>query len=104
MFGKTPEGSTGRLIQLCAGYFLFYVATGLIVKVFTGGVSGAPARMNDIAFLAYNTLGVSDNAKNPIFTLPKTALPATEMINAGPQLLQKPRSFSASFFCRAPFE
>lgn len=59
MFGKTPEGSTGRLIQLCVGYFLFYVATGLIVKVFTGGVSGAPARMNDIAFLAYNTLGAN---------------------------------------------
>lgn len=59
MFGKTPEGSTGRLIQLCIGYFLFYVATGLIVKYFTGGVSGAPARMNDIAFLVYNTLGAN---------------------------------------------
>lgn len=59
MFGKTSEGSTGRLIQLCAGYFLFYVATGLIVKFFTGGVNGHPVKMNDIAFLAYNTFGAN---------------------------------------------
>ncbi|MDP2877295.1 MAG: hypothetical protein Q8O00_14005 [Holophaga sp.] len=59
MFGKTSEGSTARLVQLCAGYFLFYVATGLIVKVFTGSVNGAPPRMNDMAFLAYNTFGAN---------------------------------------------
>ena len=59
MFGKTSEGSTGRLVQLCAGYFLFYVATGLIVKFFTGSVNGAPPRMNDIAFLTYNTFGAN---------------------------------------------
>ncbi len=59
MFWKTSEGSTGRLVQLCAGYFLFYVATGLIVKFFTGSVNGLPARMSDISFLAYNTLGAN---------------------------------------------
>jgi len=59
VFGKTSEGSTARLVQLCAGYFLFYVATGLIVKVFTGSVNGAAPRMNDMAFLAYNTLGAN---------------------------------------------
>ena len=59
VFSTKAEGSTGRLIQLCMGYFTFYVATGLIVKAFTGSVNGQPARMNDIAFLAYNTLGAN---------------------------------------------
>ena len=59
MFGKTSEGSTQRLVQLCAGYFLFYVATGLIVKFFTGHVGASGPRMNDMAFLAYNTLGAN---------------------------------------------
>jgi hypothetical protein len=54
---KTAEGSTERLLQLCTGYFLFYVVTGLVVKAFTGPSSAAP--MNDIGFLAYNTLGAN---------------------------------------------
>jgi hypothetical protein len=57
----TTEGSTGRLLQLCSGYYLLYVATGLIVKAFTGAARtplGTPA-MNDIAFLGYNTLGAN---------------------------------------------
>ena len=58
---KTAEGSTERLMQLCGGYFFFYVITGLVVKAFTGATqmpSGTP-RMNDIAFLSYNTLGAN---------------------------------------------
>lgn len=48
---KTAEGSTGRLVQLCAAYFVFYVVTGVTVKWFLA--SG----MNDVAFLSYSTLG-----------------------------------------------
>lgn len=58
---KTREGSTGRLLQLCSGYYLLYVATGLLVKAFTGAPHtplGTPP-MNDIAFLGYNTLGAN---------------------------------------------
>ena len=33
---KTKEGSSGRLIQLCIGYFVFYVITGVTVKYFLG--------------------------------------------------------------------
>ena len=69
MFGKTSEGSTGRLVQLCAGYFLFYVATGLIVKYFTGSVNGAAPRMNDMGFLAYNTLGANLTCLVPVVVL-----------------------------------
>ena len=33
---KTEYGSTGRLVQLCIGYFVFYVITGVAVKYFQG--------------------------------------------------------------------
>ncbi|HQL47808.1 MAG TPA: hypothetical protein PLC09_03980 [Holophaga sp.] len=59
MFKKAAEGSTARLMQLCTGYFLFYVATGLLVKLFTASSPEASPRMDDIAFLAYNTLGAN---------------------------------------------
>lgn len=48
---KTEEGSTGRLIQLCIGYFIFYVITGVSVKYFLG--SGMP----DMYYLVYSTIG-----------------------------------------------
>ncbi|MDE3246660.1 MAG: hypothetical protein KGN80_11270 [Acidobacteriota bacterium] len=69
MFGKTSEGSTGRLVQLCAGYFSFYVATGLIVKYFTGSINGAAPRMDDMAFLAYNTFGANLTCLVPVLAL-----------------------------------
>lgn len=53
---KTSPGSTGRLLQLCGGYFSFYVLTGIFAKVFTGGPS---PRMPEMAFLFNNTLGSS---------------------------------------------
>lgn len=58
---RSAEGSTQRLLQLCGGYYVFYVLTGLVVKAFTGSAHtplGTPP-MNDIAFLGYNTLGAN---------------------------------------------
>jgi len=54
---KTTEGSTGRLIQLCAGYFLFYVITGVTVKYFTGSAGLGFPGMKDMEFLVYSTIG-----------------------------------------------
>lgn len=54
MFNAKP-GSTARLLQLCAGYFLSYVLTGILVKWFTGGLH--EPRMSDIAYLVNNTAG-----------------------------------------------
>lgn len=54
MFNTKP-GSTGRLLQLCVAYFLSYVATGLLVKWFTGGLH--EPRMSDIAYMVNNTMG-----------------------------------------------
>ncbi len=54
MFQSKP-GSTGRLLQLCAAYFLSYVVTGVLVKWFTGGLH--EPRMSDMAYLVNNTAG-----------------------------------------------
>lgn len=56
---RTTEGSTGRLIQLCIGYFLFYVITGVAVKYFTGKPDLGYPGMNQIEYLVYSTLGGS---------------------------------------------
>ncbi|MBI3071492.1 MAG: hypothetical protein HYY84_05120 [Deltaproteobacteria bacterium] len=57
-FFKTAEGSTAQLIQLCAGYFFFYIVTGITVKYFTDVRAGFPA-MHDMEFLVYSTVGGS---------------------------------------------
>ncbi len=56
-FWKAEEGSTARLIQLCAGYFVFYVVTGVTVKYFTGSPEQGFPGMRDIEYLVYNTIG-----------------------------------------------
>ena len=54
---NTAEGSTGRLLQLCVGYFIFYVITGVTVKYFTGNASFGFPGMHEIEYLVYNTIG-----------------------------------------------
>jgi hypothetical protein len=54
---NTTEGSTGRLIQLCMGYFVFYVVTGITVKYFTGKPDLGYPGMHEIEYLVYNTIG-----------------------------------------------
>jgi hypothetical protein len=49
MWLKSEEGSTRRLLQLCAGYFFFYVLTGVAAKYFV--------ELGKIEYLLYNTLG-----------------------------------------------
>ena len=48
-------GSTGALLRLCAGYYLSYVLTGVLVKYFTGGIR--TPRMSDMEYLFNNTIG-----------------------------------------------
>ena len=52
---KTNEGSTARLLQLCMGYFVFYVITGVTVKYFL--VYSEGPKLNGMQNLAYSTLG-----------------------------------------------
>jgi hypothetical protein len=80
---KTTEGSTGRLVQLCGGYFFFYVLTGIVVKYYTGmGHHGLPP-MNDIAFLAYNTLGANLTCLIPAVVLGWYHLQSVRRIHIG---------------------
>ncbi len=54
---KTNEGSTGRLLQLCVGYFFFYVITGVTVKYFTGNPLFGYPGMKETEYLVFNTIG-----------------------------------------------
>lgn len=48
--------STSRLIQLCIGYFFFYVITGVAVKFFLSTADGYPG-LPGMEYLVYNTAG-----------------------------------------------
>jgi hypothetical protein len=54
---KSKEGSTGRLLQLCLAYFIFYVITGITVKYFTGNVELGLGGMDETEFLVFSTIG-----------------------------------------------
>lgn len=56
---KTEEGSTGRLIQLCIGYFVFYVIFTVALKYMTGKPDLGFPGMSDPQFLVYSTIGGS---------------------------------------------
>jgi len=53
---NSNSGSTARLIQLCAGYFFFYVITGVAVKYFLSTGDGYPG-LHGMEYLVYNTAG-----------------------------------------------
>src|SRR5438093_6683306 len=53
---KASSGTTAQLVQLCLGYFVAYVLTGILVKYFT--VVRSP-KMLEMAYLFNNTLGGS---------------------------------------------
>jgi hypothetical protein len=54
---RTTPGSTGRLLQLCVGYFFFYVLTGVAVKYFRGPIDRGFPGMSEIQYLVYSTFG-----------------------------------------------
>ncbi|MFH1016768.1 MAG: hypothetical protein V1798_01140, partial [Pseudomonadota bacterium] len=55
MMWKRAEGSTGQLLQLCVGYFVFYVIQGVAVKYFLGPAAQGYQAMKELEFLVYNT-------------------------------------------------
>ncbi|UCF78833.1 MAG: hypothetical protein JSW03_00720 [Candidatus Eiseniibacteriota bacterium] len=66
---RTGEGSTGRLLQLCLGYFVFYVITGVTVKYFLGRPELGFPGMEGIEFLVYSTLGGTSLAVGVVLAL-----------------------------------
>jgi len=78
---KTSPGSTGRLLQLCAGYFGLYVLNGMFAKIFTGGY---PYHMPEMAYLFNNTLGGSVIALVVVFALGWVRLKSNRLVKWGP--------------------
>jgi hypothetical protein len=78
---KTVAGSTGRLVQLCIGYFGSYVLTGVLVKYFT--VLRTP-KMTDMAYLFNNTVGGSVTALAVVFLLGWLHLKSNRRVRWGP--------------------
>jgi hypothetical protein len=70
-------------VQLCVGYFFFYVITGLVVKAFTAVPAGGGVHMNDIAFLGYNTLGANLTCLIPAVVLGWWHLKSARTIQVG---------------------
>src|ERR1041385_1693809 len=80
---KTTEGSTGRLVHLCTGYFLFYVVTGVAVKYFTGRPELGYPGMKDVEYLAFNTIGGSLICLGVVFALRWYKLPSKKLMTWG---------------------
>ncbi len=78
---KTTEGSTGQLIQLCIGYFLFYVITGISAKFFTPSGATVSLKMEQIAYMVYNTLGGMVTALAIVFVKRWYKLKSNRMIS-----------------------
>ncbi|NUM88596.1 MAG: hypothetical protein HUU37_05265 [Bdellovibrionales bacterium] len=53
---RTEDGSTGRLLQYCAAYFLLYVVTGVSVKYFQGPANAGYPGFTSLQYLIFSTL------------------------------------------------
>ena len=56
---KTKEGSTGRLLELCGGYFLFYVIYTVATKYLTGPAKNGLPGVDQLELLIFSTVGGS---------------------------------------------
>ncbi|MEO5619250.1 MAG: hypothetical protein ABIS67_15885 [Candidatus Eisenbacteria bacterium] len=73
--------STRHLLELCVGYYLSYVLTGIAVKVFTGGIR--EPRMSDMAFLFNNTIGGNGLALGAVIAMGWLTLKGARTIRLG---------------------
>jgi hypothetical protein len=80
---KSSEGSTTRLIQLCIGYFLFYVITGISAKLFTSSDILFSFHQNQIEYMVYNTIGGMLTALAVVFIMRWYALKSNKLIQVG---------------------
>jgi hypothetical protein len=80
---KTTEGSTGRLIQLCIGYFIFYVITGICAKLFTARDLSFSFNQNQIEYMVYNTIGGMVTALSVVFAMRWYRLKSNKRVSFG---------------------
>jgi hypothetical protein len=81
---RAREGSTGRLLQLCLFYFIFYVITGVTVKYFTGSADQGFPGLAQVEFLTYSTLGGSLLCVLVVLVLRWYKSKSTQLITWGP--------------------
>ena len=84
MFLRSKEGSTERLIQLCVGYFVFYVITGYTVKYFLGKPELGLPGMTGIEYLVYSTVGGTAICLGVVLALRWYHLASNKTITWGP--------------------
>jgi len=93
------SGSTGRLVQLCVGYFAFYAVTGVLVKYFT---QLRDPKMSDMAFLFNNTIGGSIFAVAVVVLFGWIKLKSNQTVPWGPfQVPSEVRYIIPSGICTA---
>src|SRR5436309_5175220 len=93
------SGSTGRLVQLCVGYFAFYTVTGVLVKYFT---QLRDPKMSDMAFLFNNTMGGSVFAVAVVVLVGWIKLKSNQTVPWGPfQVPSEVRYIIPSGICTA---
>jgi len=78
---RDRASSTRHLLELCAGYFVFYIATGVLVKYFTE-VRRPP--MSELAYLVSNTLGGSLVALGVVLVLGWWRMRSNRTVRVGP--------------------
>jgi hypothetical protein len=77
---NSGSGSTSRLLQLCFGYFVFYVINGVAVKFFLSTGEGYPA-LNGMEYLVYNTAGAALLATGVVLILKWYRIDSLKKIN-----------------------
>jgi hypothetical protein len=78
---RSASDSTLRLIQLCAGYFLFYVATGVAVKYF---LQIRDPVITQMGYLVQNTIGGSVFALSIVIALGWVRMKSNRTFRLGP--------------------
>ena len=78
---RAAAGSTAQLLELCVGYFVSYVATGVLVKWFT---SFREPKLSEMAYLVNNTLGSSVSVLVVIVFLGWLRLKSNRVVPWGP--------------------
>jgi hypothetical protein len=77
----SSSAGTTRLIQLCIGYFAFYVATGVAVKYF---LEIREPALTQMGYLVQNTLGGSAFALGIVILLGWVRMKSNRLVQVGP--------------------
>ncbi|MBI5216032.1 MAG: hypothetical protein HY960_09780 [Ignavibacteriae bacterium] len=81
---KSSEGSTKQLVELCAGYFFFYVLTGISAKFFTATGDVFSLKMGQIGYMVYNTIGGTATALLIVFVMGWYKMKSNKLVRLGP--------------------